>query len=111
MYAVAETHVVCDVTTASPFLSCQVYIPSIIHRADPPYTQKRKLRRAPETPGGPLALKYVLILVLFLSLASGYENMNDHFFSFKAVHCHPLYVKISLLTKARDKKKKNELKA
>ncbi len=30
--ALAETHVVCDdVTTASPFLSCQVYIPSIIH--------------------------------------------------------------------------------
>ncbi len=31
MYAVAETHVVCDVTAASPFWSCQVYIPSIIH--------------------------------------------------------------------------------
>ncbi len=32
LYALAETHVVCDdVTTASPFLSCQVYIPSIIH--------------------------------------------------------------------------------
>ncbi len=31
MYALAETHVVCDVTTASPILSCQVYIPSIIH--------------------------------------------------------------------------------
>ncbi len=31
LYAVAETHVVCDVTTASPFLSCQVYIPSMIH--------------------------------------------------------------------------------
>ncbi len=30
MYALAETHVVC-VTTASPFLSCQVNIPSIIH--------------------------------------------------------------------------------
>ncbi len=30
MYALAETHVVC-VTTASPFLSCQVYIPSIKH--------------------------------------------------------------------------------
>ncbi len=31
MYSLAETHVVCDVTTTSPFLSCQVYIPSIIH--------------------------------------------------------------------------------
>ncbi len=31
MYALAETHVVCDVTTASPWLSCQVYITSIIH--------------------------------------------------------------------------------
>ncbi len=31
LYALAETHVVCDVTTVSPFLSCQVYIPSIIH--------------------------------------------------------------------------------
>ncbi len=30
MYALAETHIVC-VTTASPFLSFQVYIPSIIH--------------------------------------------------------------------------------
>ncbi len=30
MYTLTETHVVC-VTTASPFLSCQVYIPSIIH--------------------------------------------------------------------------------
>ncbi len=31
MYALADTHVVCDVTTASPFLSGQEYIPSIIH--------------------------------------------------------------------------------
>ncbi len=31
LYALAETHVVCDVTTAFPFLSCQVYITSIIH--------------------------------------------------------------------------------
>ncbi len=27
LYAVAETHVVCDVTSASPFWSCQVCIP------------------------------------------------------------------------------------
>ncbi len=45
-----------------------------------PIRRTRKLRRAPETPGGPLALKDVLILVSFLSLASSYENMNDHFF-------------------------------
>ncbi len=32
LYALAETHVVCDdVTSASPFWSCQVYIPSMIH--------------------------------------------------------------------------------
>ncbi len=31
MYALAETHVACDVTTASPFLRYQVYIPSIMH--------------------------------------------------------------------------------
>ncbi len=31
LYALAETHVVCDVTAASLFLSCQVYIPSMIH--------------------------------------------------------------------------------
>ncbi len=31
MYALAETRIVCDVTTTSPFLSCQVYIQSIIH--------------------------------------------------------------------------------
>ncbi len=30
LYALAETHVVCE-TSASPFLSCQVYMPSIIH--------------------------------------------------------------------------------
>ncbi len=36
--------------------------------------------KIPETPGGSLALKYVLILVLFLKLASGCENMNDHLF-------------------------------
>ncbi len=38
-----------------------------------------KLRRAPETPGGPLALKD-LILVSLLNLASGYENRNVNFF-------------------------------
>ncbi len=31
-------------------------------------------------PGGPLARKNVLIFVSFLSLASSYENMNDHLF-------------------------------
>ncbi len=45
-----------------------------------PIRRIRKLRRAPETPVGPLALKDVSILVLFLSLASGYENMNYHLF-------------------------------
>ncbi len=29
MCALADNHVVCDVTTASPILSCQVYLPSI----------------------------------------------------------------------------------
>ncbi len=37
-------------------------------------------RRAPETPGGPLALKDVLNLVSFLNLASCCENMNDNLF-------------------------------
>ncbi len=46
----------------------------------PVYTEYASMRRAPETPGGPLALKDVLIIVSFLSLASGYENMNDHLF-------------------------------
>ncbi len=32
------------------------------------------------TPGGPLALKDVLIFVSFLSLARDYENMNDNLF-------------------------------
>ncbi len=45
-----------------------------------PIRRIRKLRRAPETPGGPLASKDVLILVLFWSLARGYENTNDHLF-------------------------------
>ncbi len=45
-----------------------------------PISRIRKLRRAPETPGGPLALKDVFILVSFLNLASGYENMNDNLF-------------------------------
>ncbi len=35
---------------------------------------------SPETPGGPLALKDVLILVSILNLASCCENMNDNFF-------------------------------
>ncbi len=51
-----------------------------LYQAILPIRRIRKLRRAPETPWGPPALKDVLILVLFLSLASGYENMNDHFF-------------------------------
>ncbi len=45
-----------------------------------PIRRIRKLRRAPETPGGPLALKAVLILVSFLNVASCCENMNDHLF-------------------------------
>ncbi len=45
-----------------------------------PIRKVRKLRRAHETPGGPLALKDDLILVSFLNLASGYENMNVHLF-------------------------------
>ncbi len=44
-----------------------------------PIRRIRRLHRAPETPGGPLALKDVLIL-LILNLASCCENMNDHFF-------------------------------
>ncbi len=38
-----------------------------------------KLRRAHETPGGTLTLKYIFILVSFLKLDSGYENMNAYF--------------------------------
>ncbi len=41
-----------------------------------PICRIRTLRRAPETTGGPLALKDVS----FLILASGSENMNDRFF-------------------------------
>ncbi len=68
-------------TTRTPFVlwkKCQI----CQHRPEPilPIRRIRKLRRAPETPGGPLALKDVLILVSFLSLASGYENMNDNLF-------------------------------
>ncbi len=44
-----------------------------------PIRRIRTLHRAPETPGGPLALKDVLILVSYLNLASGSENMNDRF--------------------------------
>ncbi len=36
----------------------------------------RKLRRAPETPGGPLTLNFFFEFELFLNLASGYENIN-----------------------------------
>ncbi len=45
-------------------------------RAEPilPIRRIGRLRRAHETPGGPLALKYVLILVSFLNLASCCEN-------------------------------------
>ncbi len=45
-----------------------------------PIRRIRTLHRAPKTPGGSLALKDVLILVSFLILASGSENMNDRFF-------------------------------
>ncbi len=45
-------------------------------RADPPYTQNTQAAQGPETPGDPLALKDDFILVSFLKLASGYENMN-----------------------------------
>ncbi len=45
-----------------------------------PIRRIRRLLRAPETPGGPLALKDVLILVSILNLASCCENMNDHLF-------------------------------
>ncbi len=53
-----------------------------VHQSEPilPISRICKLRSAPETPGGPVALKDVLIFVLFLSLATGYENMNDHLF-------------------------------
>ncbi len=44
-----------------------------------PIRRIRTLHRAPETPDGPLALKDVLILVSFLILASGSENMIDRF--------------------------------
>ncbi len=59
--------------------------PSIVlavHDAEPilPIRRIRRLLRAPETPGGPLALKDVLILVSILNLASCCENMNDHLF-------------------------------
>ncbi len=45
-----------------------------------PIRRIRRLHRAPETPGGPLALKDVLILVSILNLASCCENMNGNFF-------------------------------
>ncbi len=68
---------------------------------------------APETAGGPLALKDVLILVSFLNLATGFENMNDHFFNAislmwqppslrKNLSNHVTWMSYSLLTKARD---------
>ncbi len=49
-----------------------------------PIRRIHKLRRAPETPGDPLALKDVLIIVLFLSLASGYWK---HEWSFLLMRC------------------------
>ncbi len=54
----------------------------LIPAAEPilPIRRIRQLRRAPETPGGPLALKEDFILVLFFKLGNGYENMNDQLF-------------------------------
>ncbi len=56
-------------------------------KAEPnlPIRKVRMLHRAPETPGGPLALKDDFILVLFLILASGYKNMNVPFLSCSAL--------------------------
>ncbi len=45
-----------------------------------PIRRIRKLHRVTETPRRPFALKDILILVSFLNMASGYENMNDHLF-------------------------------
>ncbi len=53
-----------------------------VDRADPPYMQNT------QAAFGGFAPKYVFFFFFFLSLARGYENMND------AVCCHPLYVKI-----------------
>ncbi len=57
-----------------------------LHMIGDDYRQSRSFLSAeyasyvgpPETPGGPLALKDDFILVSFLNLASGSENMNDH---------------------------------
>ncbi len=68
-------HPIANKTQAFDAISLTVYTEPIL-----PIRRIRKLRRAPETPGGPLALKDVLILVSFLSLASGYANMNDNLF-------------------------------
>ncbi len=51
-----------------------------------PIRRIRKLRRAPETPGGPLSLKDVFILAWFLKLASGYETMNNQLFECGVKH-------------------------
>ncbi len=49
--------------------------------ADPPYAQNTQgVWGPPKHQGGPLAPKDVLILVSFLSLARGYENINYHLF-------------------------------
>ncbi len=49
-----------------------------IIRADPPYTQNMQAASGPQNTRGPLALKDVW--VSFLSLTSGYKNMNYHLF-------------------------------
>ncbi len=49
-----------------------------------PIRRIRTLRRAPETPGGPLALKDVLILVLFLNFG---QRFWKHEWSFLLMQC------------------------
>ncbi len=52
-------------------------------KAEPilPIHRKRKLCRAPETPGGPLALKDVFILVVYCNVALSpflRKNLSNH---------------------------------
>ncbi len=70
--------------------------------ADPPYSRIRKLRRAPEPREPPCSQRCFNFSFVFWVWQAVMKTWMIIYFN--AVRCHPLYIKISLLTKAQKNK-------
>ncbi len=83
-------------------MSCRWVSSSDLLTSEPILSIRRRLKlcRAPETPRAPFALKDDFILVSLLNLASGYENMNDHYCN-AALSPFPRKISLLLETKKR----------